>query len=247
MKWFTVINEAALPLFWNMLRVAVVTRPPNLEPFCIFDGDDRAAVRWLSSAGVTVIPWRLSFAEALHHYYPHRFEEACGKFLRCDIPLICEESGITDRYVLYTDCDVMFTGAVDLDGWRPAYLAAAPEFAQNNWTYFNSGVMLMNRPAFGTEVKRLVPLLATVKSCDQAQLNQCFAHRWSWLPVEYNWKSYWEVNPAARIIHFHGPKVHSGTPEDIAHHTQEGEEMRKGGFDHYAAVWREYFAYVESL
>ncbi len=33
-----------------------------------------------------------------------------------------------------------------------------------------------------------------------------FGFKWDKLPIEYNWKPYWNENTQAKIIHFHGPK-----------------------------------------
>lgn len=53
---------------------------------------------------------------------------------------------IRDKYVLYTDTDVMFMDEVagGLKPLAPKYFAVAPEFTKDNYEEMNSGVMLMN-------------------------------------------------------------------------------------------------------
>ena len=65
--------------------------------------------------------------------------------LRCEIAGLAPKLGITDQWVLYTDCDIMFTGEVCdiLSRLRPRWFAVAREDIHNPRS-MNSGVMLMN-------------------------------------------------------------------------------------------------------
>ncbi len=258
MMWFTYVNRNGIDCLWPSLQVAVLTKPPTLEGFCLLDANAPAETRWLEAHGVTVVPWAVSFPDALRRNYPDRFHVATGAYLRFEIPTVCEQLGITDRYLLTTDMDVMFAGDVSsLASVRPAYLAAAPQFDPNDWSYFNSGVMVINRQAFAEQLPRLIaciPKLRAGHGFDQDTLNLHFAGRWHWLPVEYNWKPWWGVNPNARIVHFHGPKAHTCEPVEgeadmqvIRKHTSAEQlvrEMRKGGFAHYSAIWMEHYEQI---
>ncbi len=43
---------------------------------------------------------------------------------------------------------------------------------------------------------------------DQGALNTFFKDKMDVLPVEYNWKPYWEYKKDYYILHFHGSKAH---------------------------------------
>jgi hypothetical protein len=129
-----------------------------------------------------------------------------GHWLRCDIPLIETEA----EFVLYTDIDVMFRKSVDMSGVRPSTVACAPEHRQDDFSYFNSGVMVMNLPAMRETRGKLIQTLGErVKGIephnDQGILNAVYRD-WARLPNAWNWKPYWGFSDDAAIVHFHGPK-----------------------------------------
>lgn len=214
LRWFFALNEES-PGFWeyaNLVQVAVYSarQHTRLRPVCIYEGAENAFTRWLADAGVPVIHRRT----CLHGWVPDLSPVARGAYLRLEIPAVCEERGWDDEYVLYTDCDVMFTGDPEpaLRAVQPRFFAIAPEFARDDYAHFNSGVMLIRVRGFGAELPALLEtvrrhLPATVHPpYDQAALQMHFADRIDRLPPELNWKPYWGSNPAAPIIHFHGPK-----------------------------------------
>ena len=96
---------------------------------------------------------------------------------------------------------------------RPEVLAAAPEFQPTNWTCFNAGVMVINVERLRADHARFERYLRehlaarTYGFHDQIAYNDFYRRRWSRRPVEMNWKPYWGWNPAAQIVHFHGPKL----------------------------------------
>jgi lipopolysaccharide biosynthesis glycosyltransferase len=190
--------------------VRTARRHTQLEPVCIYDGEENALTAWLAAARVPVIR-RSTFLGAITIEFP---PIARGAYLRLEVPAICRERGWTDRFVLYTDCDVMFVRDVTplLDGLAPRFLAAAPEGDRTDLVRFNSGVMLINVPAWEAELPALTDTFrrnmaeALAPPYDQALLQRHFAGRIDPLPNELNWKPYWEQNAAAAILHFHGPK-----------------------------------------
>lgn len=258
MHWFTYANQNGLDCLWPSLQVAVLTKPPMLDAVCIVDADDAQKKRWLKAHDVTVVERSVSFPGMLRRHRPDRLQIAMGAYLRFEVPAVCDLLGITDRYILTTDCDVMFLDDLSgLERMRPVYLAAAPQFDLADWSFFNSGVMLLNRPAFAANLDKLIACIPKLSHCqgfDQDTLNHYYAKRWNWLPVEYNWKPYWGANPAAKIVHFHGPKAHTCAPVEgepdaaiIRSHTSVAQlvhELRRGGFGHYSEIWRSHFAMV---
>lgn len=137
---------------------------------------------------------------------------ACGAYLRAEIPDLVYN---TDPFVLYTDCDVMFiNNVIHLDESKPNFFACSTETRQNDWSYFNSGVMLMNTKSLHdgmSEFEKYVMSSSAEKiskgSYDQGSYNELYKGRWDRLNPIYNWKPYWGPNPYARIIHFHGLKI----------------------------------------
>ena len=63
--------------------------------------------------------------------------------MRMEIPVVEKE----EKYVLYSDIDVIFNADILLEELpHPTYLAAAPEYERNveDMEYFNAGVLVMN-------------------------------------------------------------------------------------------------------
>ena len=214
MRWFFALNENS-PGFWdyaNLVQVAVSTarRHTALEPVCIYDGGESALTAWLRAAGVRIFFRRTFVAEIA----PGLSAIARGAYLRLEIPALCQEQGWTDEFALYTDCDVMFRAGAEpaLAALRPKYFAVAPESDRADFTDFNSGVMLLNVPALAAELPALTGTIrANLAVClappyDQRALQLHFAGRAEPLPLPLNWKPWWGDDPAAAIVHFHGPK-----------------------------------------
>lgn len=219
MKWFFALSEASLghPNHdWPaMIRAAVrsaraVTR---LEPHFLYDGAPSALTEELQALGVTVMHKTLTFLPNIQGRW-HEMGRAldplllaimAGAYLRTEIPAL----GLLDEYVLYTDCDVLFLSDPEVERFRPAYFACAPQRDPNDLQDINSGVMVMNVPAMRREVENLWHFIVTrfwFGAHDQEALREYYAGRFETLPLELNWKPYWGMNPAARIVHFHGPK-----------------------------------------
>jgi hypothetical protein len=158
-----------------------------------------------------------------------------GAFLRLELPALAAQRGWDDECVLYTDCDVMFL-ADPLPALRtlaPRYFAAAREDRSDRLS-LNSGVMLMNLPALRRQDGRFRRFVTrhldhfTRRAWDQDAYRAYYStrlvphleldervrrrtgfarrRRWTEMPLELNWRPYWGANPAAAVVHFHGPK-----------------------------------------
>ena len=125
---------------------------------------------------------------------------AAGAFLRTELPLVETE----DELVLYTDCDVMFRRQPRIPGLPSHPFACAPEFDQNDYALFNTGVMLMNLPMLRSDLDAFKMFirgnLEKFETFDQDAYRQFYGPRAGRLPLTLNWN--------AEIIHFHGPKPH---------------------------------------
>ena len=166
MKWFFAINEASaqFPAYAEMLKVAVYSarQHTTLEPCCLYDGAENALTAWMRGQGVTLFLLRSRFYDALlalamQREYGGRVlggsleqsqitDFGAGTFLRVEIPALAKQQGLTDRYILYTDLDVLFVRDVvpELETMHPRYFAVASEFVQDDWLRINAGVMLVN-------------------------------------------------------------------------------------------------------
>ncbi len=138
----------------QLLKVSVYSAIKNtdLDLYCLFDGQPNETTQWLQQKGVTVIHHRSCFYDKIKEITldkignPDYLNIGAGAFLRVEIPTIMQDLGFTDKYVLYTDCDVMFQRNVaeGLVHIQPRYFAVAPEFHINDFQRMNSGVMVMN-------------------------------------------------------------------------------------------------------
>ncbi len=239
MKWFTGCNQSSLedPQFRDLLRVAVLSAKHNtsLDRYLIYDGEQCDEIDWLESHGVRVLRTTLSFYEPLREFVLANFSHELlrirsGAFLRTEIPVAMEKSGLCDPFVLYTDADVVFAADPRLDKYRPQYFAACgakggglTRFNIGGEYHFNSGVMLMNTIALRSEYDRFVefvinngfgakrpPHHALMQKnlflSDQAALNLYYKNRIKRLDDVFNWNPARGRNPHARIIHFNGLK-----------------------------------------
>lgn len=233
-KWFFALNSAGDDYANYSLMTQVAVRSARqhtpLEPVFLFDGEPCELTDWMHAQGVQVVHHRTSMYDRLveHARTSGRKESVstgAGAYLRLDIPDLCERLGIDDRYVLYTDCDVLFRRDVteDLQRLTPEFFAAAPQFNRDDDRDMNSGVLWMNVPA----LREMLPAfrefvraeMDTLRKTgyDQAALRAFYGKRrngrpaWERLPLELNWKPHWGRNDRASILHFHGPKPTSRT------------------------------------
>ena len=198
MKWFFAVNAASLQLqrdFWQPMILAAVRsarQHTDLAPHLLFDGDDDPFLPVLEQLGVTVVRHRVSIYDALerHNGGSYYLKIASGAFLRTEIPAIED-----DPFVLYTDCDVMFTGDVSLGDYRPHKFACAPEFQQDDYADFNTGVMVMNVKGLRDDLDEFTAFirgnLSNLQAYDQGAYRMFYEGRVDPLDPIYNWKPYW--------------------------------------------------------
>ena len=219
-KWFFALSEASMDHpnhDWKaMIRAAVMSAKANtrLQAHFLYDGAPSEFTAGLQGLGVTVVHRSLTFLPNIQGRWmqigmppdPLRLAIIAGAYLRTEIPAL----DLPDKYILYTDCDVLFLADPQIERFHPAYFACAPQRDPRDLADINSGVMVMNVPAMRREVANfwhfIVNNFERFGAYDQDALREYYAGRFDTLPLEMNWKPYWGMNPAARIVHFHGPK-----------------------------------------
>ncbi len=218
MKWFFAINDFAkrFESYSQMIKVAVYTANHNtsLEPFCIYDGEENDLTSWLRKNNVKIIFHRSPHYQKLKTIGGSHFTIGSGAFLRVEIPQIIAVNGIEDKYVLYTDADIMFIKDVTeyFQNINCEYFAVAPEKHYDRRDTMNTGVMYMNtkkllecHQEFNQFISNNLRQLCK-QAFDQGAYNRFFKGKWAWLDATTNWKAYWHKNEQAEILHFHGPK-----------------------------------------
>lgn len=222
MKLFIATNSGTLKtlnvkLLEKTLKTAVLNT--NFEIYLIFDGDPSELD---IPNRVNVIQHRHRAYDTFKNHKNNTSEEfmntVTGTFLRTEIPFLCETHDINASYYLYTDYDVLFQKKdySDLERMRPKFFAAAPEFGKDEWSYVNTGVIVVNNYEMMQHDELILNFIkqhyGEFKNGDQPILNYLFNGLIEKLPLEYNWKPYWGINDDAKIIHLHGAKPRSVEP-----------------------------------
>jgi hypothetical protein len=248
MKLYLCVNEQSLQNYVDHLRVALASaiHIAKLEPHVLFDGDPRSLKNAVGRDDFVVHVCQSSIVENIRATAecPGWSRQAAeGALLRLEIPRIEQ----TDRFVLYADCDVVFSGKVELESFAPEWIAAAPGHVPCNWEDICSGVMLLNvenlRSEYAGYMRCASDNLGIPHFYDQETLNTHFKGRFDRLPLEYHWKHYWGANPHARIVHFHGPKrgqidaFLNGTLDQGLREAYQTLFMQREGVDYYARLF----------
>lgn len=205
------VNEESLDIYASHLKVAVNSAIliGNLEPHLLFDGEPERLRQAVGHKNFVIHTCKSSLTSLIRDTsevpgWSRRIAE--GALLRLEIPLI-ENS---DEFVLYTDCDVIFTRKMDLSHCKPKFIGAAPGHNPCNFIDICSGVMVLNvenlRSEYDGCMKVAAENLGIPHFYDQEVLNKYFVGKFDQIPLEYHWKAYWEPNPFAYIVHFHGVK-----------------------------------------
>lgn len=217
MKLFLGTNEktAETPLI-KMLEVSVKSALDNtdFEINVIFDGNKN---KLNLSKEVNIIEHRHRCYETFKNSKKCNNNEGClttasGAFLRTEIPYLMKTLGYNDEFCLYTDYDVIFQKSdfSYLKSLKPETFAASPEFNPNDWSYINTGVMLMNIKHFIEKDEMIVDYIKnnfeSLGTWDQTLYNNLYKNNFTKLPIQFNWKPYWGLNENAKIVHFHGVK-----------------------------------------
>ena len=250
-KWYFTTNVNGLRHAFDQIKVAVLSCHANLglAPYCLIDdsgGDDRteARIQWLVDNGVSINRHRASLLDILRPKFHEKMDIYSGHWLRCDIPSL----ELDDDFVLYTDIDVMFLKALPEVIEMPKFIACAPEHHQDDYSYFNSGVIIMNISAMRARRESLIRVVerrlpVTNPWDDQSALNELFKGEWLKLAPSWNWKPYWGANDNALIIHFHGPKPAHALRMQLGQLDPLGSDFRKiyeknpKGYAHYLEVF----------
>lgn len=242
MKWFMTTNEASLNNvgFYRQMQVAVLSarERTTLEPYLVYDGNEHPGLEWLRRHGVTILPHRLTFADSVREYVrkegdlalvPDLAEIRTGSFLKLEVPIAAETYGISDPYLFYTDCDVVFQRDPFFGRIRPMALAAHgvreggwTRWRIGGWRHFNGGVLLLNREVMRSELPQLREFIMSNGAgvcrppskfmernlflSDQVTINVYFRGRITPLSSTYNWNPSRGIQRTAAIVHFNGLK-----------------------------------------
>lgn len=132
MKWFFGFN-AETPWYDNYVRyikcaVNSCQHNTSLAPCFVYDGQPCELTEWLSKKNVQVIFARSRFYDYFQSLKSDGLsaETASGAFLRLEIPQLIKSNNWNDKFVLYTDCDVLFLKNPALQNQTPEVFACAP-------------------------------------------------------------------------------------------------------------------------
>lgn len=250
MKLFVATNSATcktdnIKLLEKTIKSAQLNT--HFDIYLVFDGNKKE-VEYL---GVNVIEHR-------HRLYDTMLADGkgsdqgwlntcSGAFLRTEVPYLCGKLGFKDKFVLYTDYDVLFQKGDynDIYNIQPKTFSICSEFIKDDWNIGNTGVMIMNVDFFKNEDAALLKYMkenfSTFDTFDQTAYNNYYKGRWEKLPLIYNWKTYWGINPESKIIHFHGAKPRSIEPKwryDLPM-IKELREIDSVSYEYYNKLWEE--------
>lgn len=217
--------------YLDLLKVMLISARKNtsLHLVCLYDGNTNDPVyNLLKEFNVEIILHQLPYKLELMEIYPREwmlqnlgkeieYNRIFGTFMRMEIPVVEKE----EKYVLYSDIDVIFNADILLEELpHPTYLAAAPEYERNveDMEYFNAGVLVMNIQGMKEKYEEFILKMKNRERnisglFDQGYLNELCFKDMELLPIEYNWKPYWGINDKAKLIHFHGMKPSSNLNE----------------------------------
>lgn len=234
LSWVTTANDLMDQEYFQMLKTAILSGiHASLKPFVIFQGQKSSVVhRWLERVPVGIIYHNLSIENELlnivkenredHMSISHlygRDDSVIGTWQRIDVPILSEL--IHENYVLYTDCDVVFRGKLSLVDFSlplPPFLSMASEGV--DVFPYNAGVILFNMLSMRHSHKSFVKWILHYRNGlyygpeygpgDQGAYNKFYEKDLKpfKLSQDFNAKPYHTFRPSAKIIHFHGPKIH---------------------------------------
>lgn len=244
MKLFLATNSLTaktrnIELLQKSVRTALINT--DFEVFVLFDGKKEELN----------LPKNVNIIEHRHRCYDtflksgRDLQTSSGTFLRTEIPYLLNRLGISDKYCLYTDYDVIFSKGdySYLDSVNPEIFGCCTEFSKHNWSQINAGVMLINTCFFYEQDEFIMNYINQnfdkLKIWDQSMYINLYLDKITRLPLEYNWKPYWGINEKAKIIHFHGPK-----PDSIEHEVRKNfseikklRELNIDSFNYYSQLW----------
>jgi len=220
--FFCIADGIYFEEFYGMAIALINSAKMNtqLELYCLYYGTNKIFIEDMKDRGVTTIHPDISYKE---HVINSNSTIGIWKspdmwlaaFLRLEVANACKALSIEDKYVWYLDTDTFLQHhPVFLE--NVPMLAASVEFRKDDWNMYNTGVLQLNLAGMLDTYKDLIDFsiknnFRVKKSVvDQGILNVFYEGKFTKLPIEYNWKTYWGLNPGAYVVHFHGLK-----PEDI--------------------------------
>ena len=223
--------------FFRQVRVACASAVENttLEPHLLYEGESSDEIVELQNLGVRVVPVDLSIGKQLTAWVSNHVDENRSiarrwAYLRMEITQAITKCGISDEYVLYTDCDVFFRQEVSLEKFRVPVLGAVrmekiggySRFRLGGMSHYNSGVLLVRVSAFAQNEERFREFVLdnggdtkrpphklfqkNLFLSDQVALNLFYRGKFTNLPRTFNWNPQAGVEESAQIIHFNGLK-----------------------------------------
>jgi len=266
MRWFFALNFECTKFsdYAEMAQVAVwsAQRHTKLKPHFLYHGDDDPPLlNWMTRHGVEVWRCRSRFYEelcSLERELHNSDARTCGggAYLRVEIVDLLAGHGISDPYILYTDCDVIFRQDPEpyLQAQPCRFIACGPESMRSTPIDINTGVLLMHIARLREVNAEFLEftrsqLRRSVKTAfDQNAYREFFggplpegssagARGWNVLPDELNWKPYWGENPDAVVVHFHGPKPFQREMPATAPEYNVLKPFRKGAYAQMTGEW----------
>ena len=196
--------------------------------------------------GAKVIFHRLSFLDLEKERFNSSPEKArgvnldmeclAGAYLRLEIPKVLEEAQLLEprhhqKYLLWTDCDIMWWRQVLLDEFLQSIPSHKFSVAMSGQLWktegpVNDGVMLMNIPNYKQDMFRIMDYINSSQrwpGADQHTLNSFYDEHpgrsdWS---VEWNYRMFWDGSEKVAIVHFWGVKPSKGLDCWIQRHGME--------------------------
>lgn len=222
-KWFSYLNDnpKMIDQYFEHYKVAIATQKLNskdLKPYLIYDGADSKILDFCDKSEIEVIQKTPRIAENVKSYYsihqPDQVFDALACFLKPEVPLIVKEIlRSDDEYVLLTDTDVLFLNDLsDIKTKKVEFVGMSSEF-DINLSDTNAGVMWYNVQNMYRDFSEfenfIVNNFSKFKVFDQDAFKIFYNNRIEKLPIEYNYKPYWNFTKPIdqiKIIHFHGLK-----------------------------------------
>lgn len=234
LSWVTTANDQMDTEYFQMLKTAIISGlRAGLRPYIVYQGDKDSTVhKWIRRMNVNIIYHELLIKSELidlvkenrenHLGISHLYakdESVIGTWQRIDIPILKEL--FQENFVLFTDCDVFFRKNLRLSDFPlplPPYMGMASE-ADDVFPY-NAGVILFNMLPMRDSYLEFVDWVLKSRNGlyygpefgpgDQGAYNKFYETnlRPFKLSQDFNAKPYHTFRLSAKIIHFHGPKVH---------------------------------------
>jgi len=273
MYWFFNCNnyrtEAIKALVYSAFK-----HNPHFLPICIWDEprySEPDVKNWLIERGVLVIPHKpildlsrqfdtiKAYSDSLGWGINKLTVNGCWQ--KVDVPKICCDLGIKDRYVLLTDPDCLWMDTFELEVKPPILAAACEEEPRRH--YISGGIYVWNMPRAINDYNNF--LLFCMQNFERVGHgdNVGYLHYYGYenishLSPDWNFKPYWqcrenglflspkdrvEFQAAPRLIHFQGhAKPWMDFPQ---YYTKWYDESIVDQIENYNKIWWKYVSQAE--